>query len=459
MSAQLNSKVRPAAVAGAFYPGDPASLQHELDDLLGGIERFEPRFSLPKALVVPHAGYIYSGPVAAAAYDELLPARGVVKRVVLLGPVHRVAVDGLALPAAEAFDTPLGRIPLDRGALRELAGLKQVVSSGPAHAQEHSLEVQLPFLQKVLGTFSLVPFAVGRATTAEVAEVIERLWGGPETLIVLSTDMSHYHDYEQAKRIDGATLKRIASFATDIDHEEACGATALNGLLAVGRRRKLSIRLLSACNSGDTAGGRGRVVGYSAFALDEGAPVSAEDVGRTLIGIARASITKVLGFPGESPLTMLAPWLRQAGATFVTLTLEGRLRGCVGSLAAERMLGEDVAANALGAAFRDHRFAKLSREEWPRCEVEVSLLSAAKPIRFADEADLLAQIRPGEDGIILEHEGRRATYLPQVWEGLPEMRRFLDELMKKAGIPEGTRLARCRLWRYRVVKWKQKDLH
>lgn len=458
MSAQLNAKVRPAAVAGAFYPADPAALQLELDDLLGGIERFEPRFSFPKVLVVPHAGYIYSGTVAAAAYDELLAARGVVKRVVLLGPVHRVAVKGLALPAAEAFDTPLGRVPLDRTALREVSGLKQVVASAPVHAQEHSLEVQLPFLQKMLGAFSLVPFAVGDASTAEVAEVIERLWGGPETLIVLSTDLSHYHGYDDASRIDGGTLKKIAGFATDISHEQACSATALNALLAVARRRKLCIRLLSACNSGDTAGGRGRVVGYAAFALEEGAPVGAAEAGRTLVGIARASIAKVLGFPGDSPVSLLAPWLRQAGATFVTLKLEGRLRGCVGSLVAERMLGEDVAAYALGAAFRDHRFPKLSREEWPRCEVEVSLLSAPKPIRFADEAELLAQIRPGEDGIILEHEGRRATFLPEVWEDLREVRPFLGEVIKKAGIAEGTRLARCRLWRYRVVKWQQKDL-
>lgn len=458
MIAQPNAKVRPAAVAGAFYPAEPAALQLELDDLLGGIERFEPRFSFPKALVVPHAGYLYSGPVAAAAYDELAAARGVVKRVVLLGPVHRVPVRGLALPAAEAFDTPLGRVPLDRAAVRELSGLKQVVASAPAHAQEHSLEVQLPFLQKVLGAFSLVPFAVGDASTLEVAEVIERLWGGPETLFVLSTDLSHYHDYEKAREIDDATLKRIAGFATDISHEEACGATPLNAQLAVAKRRGLSIRLLAACNSGDTAGGRGRVVGYSAFALDEGKPVDAGEAGRTLVGIARASIAKVLGFPGDSPVSMLAPWLRQAGATFVTLTMDGRLRGCVGSLAAERMLGEDVAANALGAAFRDHRFPKLSRAEWPRCEVELSLLSPPKPLRFADEAELLAQVRPGEDGIILEHEGRRATFLPQVWEGLPDTRRFLEELMNKAGIPAGTRLARCRLWRYRVVKWKQKDL-
>jgi AmmeMemoRadiSam system protein B/AmmeMemoRadiSam system protein A len=458
VSAQQEAKVRPAAVAGAFYPGEPALLRHEVEELLGGVERFEPRFSFPKALVVPHAGYIYSGPVAAAAYDELVPAKGIVKRVVMLGPVHRVAVRGLALPAAEAFDTPLGRIPIDRGALAALAGLKQVVASAPAHQHEHSLEVQLPFLQKVLGSFALVPFAVGQASVAEVAEVIERLWGGAETLVVLSTDMSHYHDYEQARRIDGVTLKRIASLSTDLNHEEACGATPLNGLLEVARRRKLAIRQLAACNSGDTAGGKGRVVGYSAFALDEGQPVGHEEAGRTMLAIARASIAKALGAETGMP-DVSAPWLRQAGATFITLTKDGKLRGCVGSLAPERMLREDVAVNALGAAFRDHRFPKLSREEWPSVEVEVSLLSAPKPLRFADEIDLLAQIVPGKDGIILEHEGKRATFLPQVWEGLPETRQFLGELMKKAGIPEGTRLARCKYWRYRVAKWKQSETH
>jgi AmmeMemoRadiSam system protein A len=334
-----------------------------------------------------------------------------------------------------------------------------VVASAPAHQHEHSLEVQLPFLQKVLGSFALVPFAVGQATVAEVAEVIERLWGGAETLVVLSTDMSHYHEYEEARRIDDATLKRIAALATDLNHEEACGATPLNGLLEVARRRKLAIRQLAACNSGDTAGGKGRVVGYSAFALDEGAPVGRDEAGRTLVAIARATIARALGADAGMPEVSGAHWLRQAGATFITLTMDGKLRGCVGSLSPERTLGEDVAANALGAAFRDHRFPKLSREEWPRVQVEVSLLSAPKPLRFADEIDLLAQIVPGKDGIILEHEGRRATFLPQVWEGLPDTRQFLGELMKKAGIPPGTRLARCRLWRYRVAKWKQSELH
>ena len=436
-----------------FYPGNAAQLTAEIGELLDGVGSLEPKFGFPKVLIVPHAGYIYSGGVAAHAYDELAAARGTVKRVVLFGPAHHVAGRGLALPECEAFETPLGRIPLDTAGIAALADLKQVVRSAAAHSHEHSLEVQLPFLQKVLGNFSLIPFAAGAALTEEVVAVIERLWGGPETLIVISTDLSHYHAYEEARRIDGATLERIAAFAADLNYEEACGATALNGLLQVAQQKKLTIRLLAACNSGDTAGGKDRVVGYASFALYEGDTIAAEDAGRTLIEIAKGSIANALGLSSVPVKRNHQPWLLQPGASFVTLTRNGELRGCIGSLAATRPIGEDVASNARAAAFQDPRFPKLKREEWPLCRVEVSLLSAPKPILFADEAELLAQIGVGEDGLILEAEGKRATYLPQVWEVLTDKRQFLSELKKKAGLPADTRLARCKLWRYRVRKF------
>ena len=447
------TSIRPAAVAGMFYPGDRHSLAMELDELIGGVEHLEPRLGFPKALIVPHAGYVYSGPVAARAYDHLASARGIVRRVVLLGPVHRVPVRGLALPCAQAFATPLGTIPVDEEAVRAVQDLPQVVKSDAAHALEHSLEVQLPFLQKMLGRFSIVPFAVGMASAQEVAQVIERLWGGPETLIVISTDLSHYHAYEDARRIDGATIARIASFAANLDHDEACGATPLNGLLALAPRKNLSIRLLGACNSGDTAGGKGQVVGYSAFGLHEGGEVSLDDAGRTLLSLARGAIHASLS--GQVPDKAPEPWLQQAGATFVTLTKEGALRGCIGSLEAARPLAHDVVENAIAAAHRDPRFPALRADEWPHCRVEVSLLSAPKPIRFADEADLLGQVRAGEDGLIIEAHGRRATYLPQVWEVIADKRQFLDELKRKAGIAPDTRIAACKVSRYRVVKWSE----
>jgi hypothetical protein len=448
--------LRPPAVAGAFYPGDPQALLGEVDDLLDGVESLGVRFGHPKVLIVPHAGYIYSGATAAHAYSELIPARGLVKRVVLLGPVHRVAVRGLALPGVDLFATPLGRIALDADAVRLLADLPQVVTSAPAHAMEHSLEVQLPFLQRVLGEFSLVPFAVGDASPAQVAEVLERLWGGPETLIVISTDLSHYHEYETAQKIDADTAERIGRLETGLNHNQACGATPLNGLLTLARRKGLSIRRLSVCNSGDTAGGRGRVVGYSAFALDEGDTVSREEAGRTLISMARAAIGATL-VGREAPKADGAAWLLQPGATFVTLTREGHLRGCIGSLAPQRPLGADVIANAAAAAFRDPRFPAMTKDEWRGTQTEVSLLSPAKSIRFSDEADLLDKIVAGEDGLILEARGRRGTFLPQVWESLPDKMQFLTQLRLKAGLPADFRLARCRVLRYRVIKWKQAD--
>ena len=447
------ASVRTAAVAGMFYPGDARALATELDELLGGVEQAGARLGFPKALIVPHAGYIYSGPIAARAYDELAAARGIVRRVVMLGPVHRVPVRGLAIPTDEAFATPLGTVPIDRAALERVRDLPQVVASDLAHVQEHALEVQLPFLQRQLGEFALAPFAVGAASVPEVAEVIERLWGGPETLIVISTDLSHYHAYAEARQIDRATVTRIAGFATDLDHEEACGATPLNGLLAAAQKRKLAIKLLAACNSGDTAGGKGQVVGYSAFALHEpGTDVSLGDAGKTLLGIARGAIETRLFGAAHRPD---APWLGQNAATFVTLTRNGALRGCIGSLQAARPLGDDVAENAVGAAFRDPRFPAVSAAEWPSVRVEVSLLSTPKPLRFADEADLFAQLRVGEDGVILEADARRATFLPQVWEGIPDKRQFLRELARKAGLADDVRLGRCRIWRYRVSKWTE----
>jgi AmmeMemoRadiSam system protein B/AmmeMemoRadiSam system protein A len=437
-----------------FYPGNANSLAAEVDDLLGGAEALAPRVGFPKAIIVPHAGYIYSGAVAAGAYDAVRPARGIVRRVVLLGPVHRVPVRGLATTGDEAFATPLGSIPIDREALRSLEDLPQVVTSDAAHALEHSLEVQLPFLQKTLGEFSLVPFAVGMANVAEVAQVIERLWGGPETLIVISTDLSHYHPYDEARSIDGATVSKIMAFATDLDHEEACGATPLNGLLSLAKKKNLSLQLLAACNSGDTAGGRERVVGYSSFGLYEGGEPSLDEAGRALIALARSAIESSLFDTKE--IRSDVPWLQQCGATFVTLTKDGQLRGCIGSLEAARPLGTDVAENALGAAFRDPRFPRLAADEWPRCQVEVSLLSAPKRLEFADEDDLLAQLEPGVDGVILELDGRRATFLPQVWESLPDKRAFLGELVKKAGLPADTLLGRCKVSRYRVAKFHER---
>ena len=256
--------IRQPAVAGLFYPGEPEVLLHDVRELLAAAQ---PHTFTSKVLIVPHAGYIYSGAIAASAYASLGAAAARIRRVVLLGPAHRVAVRGLALPSADRFATPLGEIALDTDAAHAISHLPQVVHSAAAHAQEHSLEVQLPFLQIVLGDFRLLPLVVGMATAEEVAEVLELLWGGDETLIVISSDLSHYLPYEVAKGIDNATVQHVLRLEQPIVHEQACGATPINGVVLAASRHHLTPHLLDLRNSGDTAGSRDGVVGYAAFAF------------------------------------------------------------------------------------------------------------------------------------------------------------------------------------------------
>jgi AmmeMemoRadiSam system protein B len=259
---------RQPAVAGAFYPANPAVLGRAVDTLLAGVEAQAQTQAqaAPKALIAPHAGYIYSGPIAATAYAQLAPIAGRIHRVVLLGPAHRLPFRGIAYPSADRLLTPLGPVNLDREALAGLADLPQVGCLDAAFDGEHCLEVQLPFLQRTLRDFRVVPLIVGSVQPQAVAEVIERLWGGDETLIVISSDLSHYLDYATASRIDRKTTRVIEHLEPEsLDHQGACGATPIAGLLLAARHRGLQVRTLDLRNSGDTAGTRDQVVGYGAY--------------------------------------------------------------------------------------------------------------------------------------------------------------------------------------------------
>lgn len=264
-----SASIRPPAVAGFFYPGDPRELDAMLEQLFARNSAPQPG-SCPKALIVPHAGYIYSGRTAAHAFASLKPWAGQISRVVILGPTHRVPLHGIALPACDAFATPFGVVPVDQDALASIRAMPGVCVYDAAHAAEHSLEVQLPFLQAVLEHFKLVPLAVGKADAQTVASVVEQIWGGPETLFVLSTDLSHYHGYREAQELDRDTVRRILDLESDIEPEQACGAYPLNGLLQTAAHHTMRTQLLDQCSSGDTAGDRARVVGYCAVALFEG---------------------------------------------------------------------------------------------------------------------------------------------------------------------------------------------
>ena len=259
--------VRNPAVAGMFYPANPAELKATVDRYLGAAKTSGP---VPKALIAPHAGFVYSGPVAASAYARIAPARDTITRVILLGPAHRAAVAGLALPSVDSLATPLGNVPVDKKAVAMIADLPQVKVMDAAHESEHSLEVHLPFLQTVLAEFTLLPLAVGQASPSDVGEVLERLWGGSETLIIVSSDLSHYHPYEVACRLDNATSRAIEQLRPqDIQYDHACGRIPINGLLHVALKRGMSVTTIDLRNSGDTAGPRDQVVGYGAYVFEE----------------------------------------------------------------------------------------------------------------------------------------------------------------------------------------------
>lgn len=265
----MEAIIRPAAVSGLFYPDSAELLHRQIGDYLSSA-RTELSPAQPKAMIVPHAGYIYSGPVAGSAFHLLEPFSEIINRVILVGPSHRVAFEGIAASGATHFSTPLGLVPLDRQTTLELEALELVSESDSAHAFEHSLEVQIPFLQEILKDFQLVPLVVGNCSPSQVAKMMETVWGGPETLFVISSDLSHYHDYHTAQKIDKQTASAIENLdPTPIGYENACGRAGLNAILMIAQNRNLEIKELDLRNSGDTAGSKGNVVGYGSWALFE----------------------------------------------------------------------------------------------------------------------------------------------------------------------------------------------
>lgn len=459
------ARIRPAAVAGHFYPADATQLRQTLDDFLNeqSIATGDATPNFPKALIVPHAGYIYSGGVAAKAYAKLAPFRHTIKRVVLLGPCHRVPVGGLALSSADFFETPLGRIPLDKELVRSLSRLPQVFTFDDTHTEEHSLEVHLPFLQTLLSDFTIVPLIVGQASPAEVSEALNLIWGGEETLIIISTDLSHYLDYDQCQSLDNQTVQAIENFDINaIKNQQACGRIPLKGLLETAQARSMSIETLDVKNSGDTAGPKDRVVGYGSWILSGGQKPSEHEAfsfkmkailaryGHSLLQVGAASIKR--GISHQSPvkldLNSFPDSLKEEAACFVTIEKFGQLRGCIGSLQAHQPLAMDVAENAFKAGFKDPRFPPLEKDELEQLSLHISILSPAFEMTCASETDLLEQIRIHKDGLIIQDLGRRAVFLPSVWEKIPDKSNFLAQLRLKAGLDAHHWSDTFKAWRF-----------
>lgn len=438
------TRVRPAAVAGRFYPADPGVLAADIDDLVrDAFEAEDPGSLPPKAIVVPHAGYQYSGSIAATAYAMLRAAKGSVERVVLLGPAHFVRVDGLATVSVDALETPLGPIAVDDDARRAVLTVAGVSVDDSAHAPEHSLEVHLPFLLRVLGDVRVLPLVVGRAEPATIADALDAVWGGPETLIVVSSDLSHYLDHATATSRDRETAAAIVGGDVDaIGSHDACGATGVRGLLVAACRRGLHAHLVDLRNSGDTAGSRDRVVGYGAFTFTVAQPRTPLDAGQRdrLLEIAVDAVrSRLAGGDDAIPkvVDLADPALTVAAASFVTLQRDGALLGCIGSLAADEPLAVGVAKHALGAAFSDPRLPAVTTDDYTAMSVKVSVLSDLEPMTVESFDELVPAVRPGIDGLLVTAGSRRATLLPSVWEDLPNPARFLDALWAKAGLARG----------------------
>lgn len=482
------SFVRQPAVAGMFYPSDPAQLQEMLDTLMTEASRVV-QVNIPReingkplreliGLQVPHAGYVYSGIVAAIGYQMIKYLRP--QRIVIAGPTHRVGVRGIALSAASAFATPLGEVPVDQEAQRVLeAQLDWVKYYEPSHEQEHSLEVQLPFLQYLMGSheFSIVPLAVGDCPADKTSIALKTLLEMGESgqnLVIISSDLSHYLPYEEARQLDDRTLNQVQLLEYPLESMQACGAYAFSGMIRLARQSDMKAQILVSGSSGDTAGDKDRVVGYSSVAFWKyhlpGGENNAipDEYGSHLPGLARRILENYLHERAERPEETvrelsstdetLETWLDSNGASFVTLTKGGQLRGCIGSLVAHRPLGEDICANALAAALRDPRFPAVTAEELPELHIEVSVLTKPEPLdRRPDEsnAEFLSRLRPGIDGVILRCGFNQATFLPQVWEELPDVNDFIAHLMQKAGLRAADFGPDIELETYQVQAWNE----
>jgi MEMO1 family protein len=427
--------VRSPAVAGMFYPSQPDALIRVVNAAVAASTADQ----VPaKAIVAPHAGYAYSGAIAGSAYRSVAHLGDTVTRVVLIGPSHRMAFEGIVAPSATGLETPLGTVAIDLAAVTRALALPGVRIFDAAFDGEHALEVELPFILTLFPRASVVPFLTGDASVGAVERLLEELWGGPETLVVVSSDLSHFLDYESAQKIDLGTSQAIEKISPGkIDGTGACGHRALAGLIARAAKLDLRATTRDRRNSGDTNGPRDRVVGYGAYTFEYALQARLAVAQRDELLECAHSALRHIDKRGTPPTLATVPLpLRAMRNTFVTLEVDGRLRGCIGSLAPSQPLIEDVVQNTRKAATADPRMKPMTAEEREKAAVTISVLSHLRPTSFASEDELLARLRPEVDGLAILDGERRALFLPKVWESHPQPKDFLGSLKRKAGLPD-----------------------
>lgn len=467
------AKYRNPVVAGLFYSSDAQSLSEDVENYL----KTENRMSSyqPQILIVPHAGYRYSATAAAKAYASLRNFSDKIRNVILVGPSHRVAFDGVAAPSVDYFKTPLGSVALNREIIQEMHSQSGVRILDKAHAQEHSLEVQLPFLQKVLKKFKIIPLVYGNVRAEEVAKVLNPYLHREDTIIVISADLSHYYDYETAKALDKITADLVARNEADVDEHLSCGAIGINAALILAKENNFRPEMLDMINSGDTAGDKDSVVGYGAWSFEKNKETEpqtelekevanlksfTENYGETLLNIAEQSVREaVIEHRKYSPARDdYDNALFDKGAAFVTLTdKNGDLRGCIGTIVPNQGIAKDVAGNAYRAAMEDNRFSPVSEKELDGLNISISFLTGFERIRYMDEADLLTKINQDIDGIILRDGNRQGVFLPSVWIQLPQKQEFLNNLKIKAGISPSYWSNKIKVYRFRTVEIKKDE--
>ena len=460
-------KYRNPAVAGYFYPIDSAVLSQELDQLLSlGYQQHQ---SQPKIIVVPHAGYQFSAVAAAQAYLPLKDYAENIKNVILLGPSHYEPLDGAALPKEQYFKTPLGNIEINKDIANSLLKSNTIKINSKAHEKEHSLEVQLPFLQKLIPNFQIVPIVYGNLDTQEMADILLPYLQRDDTLLVVSADLSHYHPYDEAMQMDLQTAAKVEEGQDDIDYHHSCGAGGINTAIKLAKKLNYKPEVLALINSGDVSQDKSRVVGYGAWSFSQkGLKVSqitkekegllkfASEYGQALLKAARKSIEQsVKGKTYHPDRNSYDDHLFDRGASFVTLTKQKELRGCIGSLYPRKAIVADVVDNARAAAVSDTRFSPLSEEEMPQIAISVSLLTGFEKIRYIDEQDLLNQLVPSIDGVIIRDGSRQGLFLPSVWEQIPDKKAFLDNLKLKAGMSPSFWSNDIKVYRFYTVEIKE----
>ncbi len=423
-----NVIARKPVVTGSFYPDDKKQLETMVNGYLNDAKDLY--ITNIKGLVVPHAGYVYSGPVAAYGFKQLVGQR--YKTVIVMGPSHHAYFRAISIPDVTHYETPLGLVELDLDKIKELRNEKLVVNVPEAEAKEHSVEVEVPFLQTVLGDFKLIPVVVGDVNPDELADVLMRYIDN-QTLIVASSDLSHYYPYDDAKKLDKICMDAIPNLDfAGMEKCEACGKVPVMALMRIAKKMGWSGQLLDYRNSGDTAGDKSSVVGYSSIVFYDGLNETEKEF---LLKLARDTLEGYLQ-TGQTPAvdeSTLSPRLKKIQGCFVTLNKNGNLRGCIGHIFPQTSLYKCVTENAVSAAVHDPRFRPVTYDELKDIVIDISVLGYPEILEHEGAEDLIKKLTPMKDGVVITAGSHKSTYLPQVWEQLPDKEDFLTQLCIKGG--------------------------